>query len=69
MFLLSSKCSKCDTLLQYDENIVNHRVYYFCPKCHSQEMSMKAFTYNDSQFLLKREIKRKVSEYKYKKTT
>jgi hypothetical protein len=65
--MLHSKCSKCDTILHYDENKINNMVFYFCPKCNSQEMKMKGCTYSYSQFLLKREIKRKYFEGKYTK--
>lgn len=57
---LYSKCSKCDSILVYDENKNNGVVYFYCPTCKSDEMSIKGGNYEYSQFILKREIKRNI---------
>lgn len=66
---LFSKCSKCDTILVYDENKINNIVYYYCPKCNTHQLSVKADNFQHSQFILKREIKRKAFPKLYEKVS
>ena len=66
MKTLHSKCSKCEDLLVYDENKYNSKVFFYCPSCQSQEMSINAGNYAYSQYLIEREIKRKAKVGKYK---
>lgn len=59
---LHSKCSSCGERLVYDENVTNDIVFYFCPSCKKQEMTIKGGSYKYSQFLVKREIRKKLKK-------
>jgi Zn finger protein HypA/HybF involved in hydrogenase expression len=62
---LHSKCSQCEDLLVYDENRFNSTVFFYCPSCESQEMLIRGGNYEYSQYIIKREIKRKAKVGKY----
>ena len=62
---LHTKCSKCSALLVYDENFNNNTVHFYCPICHSSEMTITGGNYKYSLFIIEREIKRKAKVGKY----
>lgn len=66
---LSAKCSVCNTILVYDENKINDTVFYYCPTCNSEQLSIKGGNFEYSQSIIKREIQRKAFPSKYKKVS
>lgn len=59
---LYSKCSVCGEKLVYDENLNNDTVFYYCSNCKTNDMVIKGGNYKYAQFLIEREIRKKIKK-------